>query len=462
MKNIKYFIIIICLFIFRINVNATNLGMSISCPTTAYSGDKINCTVHANASDGSINGINANYSLENASFSSLNLASGWSAYNNSANGFAIGNIAGISGSNSIGTLNIQVTGISGSIVKVGLTGIGASDTDYNDVSAPNTSASISIIEKPIPTTTTRKRIVTLNDLTIEGYEIKFNKYTFEYTLDVDYEVSKLKINATSDSNNTISGIGEININEGENRLLIKVTNPELESTTYTIIVNRVVKVSSTVSNNIDEINNAYKSNKELTVNLNSEKDELIISKPVMDTIKNTDRKITYNILKDEEVLYYYEFDGKKFTETYNDINLKLNFIEEDKVINEQIKDDKKITFENVHKSYFPTGTTLNIKNITDIPSNKSIKLYKLNVENNIELISNKVKKLENNYLSFEIEKGSKYIISNTKINSKSSNLLFIIISTIVIIEIVIVGLLILRKIKNNKIVDPIEIPQLKQ
>ena len=215
MKNIKYLIIIISLFIFRINVNATNLGMSISCPTTAYSGDNISCTVHANASDGSINGINANYSLENASFSSFNLASGWSAYNNSANGFAIGNIAGISGSNSIGTLNIQVTGTSGSIVKVGLTGIGASDTDYNDVSAPNTSASISIIEKPIPTTTTRKRIVTLNDLTIEGYEIKFNKYTFEYTLDVDYEVSKLKINATSDSNNTISGIGEININEGE-------------------------------------------------------------------------------------------------------------------------------------------------------------------------------------------------------------------------------------------------------
>lgn len=461
MKYLKYYLIILLMFMFKMNVSATNLGVSISCPSTAYSGDNISCTISANANDGSINGINANYSIENASYSSFNPASGWSAYNNSSNGFAIGNISGISGSNVIGTLNIHIDGTTGNTVKVGLTSIGASDTEYNDVSASNTSASINIIEKPIPTTTTRKKIVTLTDLNIEGYEINFKRHTFEYTLDVGYEVSMLKINATSDSTNTIAGTGEIHINEGENTILIKVTNPENETTTYTIKVNRVVKVSNVVSNNIDEINNAYKSNKELIVNLNSESDELIVSSPIIDTIKNTDRKITYNILKDEDILYYYEFNGKKFTESYNDINLKVNFINKDEKIDEQLKDEKKITFENEYKGYFPTGTTLNIKNTTKIPSNNNTRLYKVNIENNLELISNKVNRVDNNFLSFEIEKGSKYILSNKRINSKSSSLLFIIISIIIFIEIIVVGLLLLKKIKGNKIVEKIELPQLK-
>ena len=147
MKNIKYCLIILLMFIFRLDVSATNLGMNISCPSTAYSGDNISCTVSANASDGSINGINANYSIENASFQSFNPASGWSAYNNSSNGFAIGNINGISGNNTVGTLNIHIDGIAGSTSKIGLNNIGASDTDYNDVSASNATASINIIEK---------------------------------------------------------------------------------------------------------------------------------------------------------------------------------------------------------------------------------------------------------------------------------------------------------------------------
>ena len=462
MKNIKYILIIILMFVLKINVNATNLGISISCPKTAYSGDNISCSVNANASDGSINGINANYILENATLSSFNIAGGWSAYNNSANGFAIGNINGISGSNNIGTINIHVDGSAGSTVKVGLTGIGASDTDYNDVSSPNTAASISVIEKPIPTTTTRKKIVTLTNLSIDGYDIGFSRNKLEYTLDVDYEVTKLIVKAESDGKNKVSGLGEVNINEGENTILVKVTNPEGETTTYTIKVNRVVKVSDIVSNNIDEINNAFKSNKELTVNLNSETDNLVISAPVIDTIKNTDRKITYNIKEKEEVLYYYTFDGKKFTESYNDINLKIDFIKEDKVVEEKIKDEKKIEFENVHKSYFPTGTKLSIKNTTNIPSNKVTRLYKLNRENNLELISNKVERTENKYLTFEIEKGAKYVLSNDKVNSGKSNLLFIVISIIIFIEIIIVGLLLLKKIKSNKIEEHIEMTELKK
>lgn len=447
MKYIKLCIIVMVMILLKINVNAASLGLSLSCPATAYSGTNIKCVINANANDGSINGINANYSLENASYSSFSPANSWGAYNNSVNGFAIGNISGISGSNIIGTLDLHVSGNSGSIVNVALIGIGASDMDYNDITAPNAIASISIIEKP---TTTTKKIITLNNLIVEGYDIKFNKYTLEYVLDVEHDIDKLNIKATSDRSNVITGIGEVNINEGENKFLITVTNPASETTTYTIIVNRVEKASNVVENNIDQIINAYKSNKELTVNLNSDNDELVVSKSIMDIIKNTDKKIKYNIIKEKNVLYYYEFNGERFTETYNDINLELNFISEDKKIEEKISDNKKLVFENVHKGYFPEGTTLNIKNNNQISNNKNINLYKSNIESNLELISNKVNITENNYLSFEIEKGGKYVISNKDINSKSYNAINIITSIIIFIEIIIITLLIFKKIKNYK------------
>jgi len=454
MKSIKYFIIILGFFIINLNVNATSLDLNLNCPSNAYSGDIISCNIVANTSDGSINGINANYVLENVTLDSFNVANGWSAYNNSANGFAIGNLNGVSGNNTIGVLKLKVTAAVGSTIKVGLTSIGASDTNYNDISASNASTTINIKEKPTVTTTTAKRIPILTELKIEGYEIPFDKNTFNYNLDVDYEVNKITISAATNRNNTINGTGEIILNEGENKVLITVTDQNNETTTYTIIVNRPVKASNVVANSVEDISNAFKSNESLTVNLNSENDELIVSKSVLDIIKNTDKQITYNIKEENEILYYYEFNGEKFTETFNDINLKINFINEDKNVDNILNDDKKIEFENEHKSYFPSGTQLNIKNIKNIKNiDNEIKLYKVNMENNLELINNKVKKNDNNYFSFEIEKGAKYILSNKNIGSKKIYSLLIIISISILIEATICGILIIKKVKTDKAIN---------
>jgi len=153
------------------------------------------------------------------------------------------------------------------------------------------------------------------------------------------------VSATANNNYTVAGTGTLHINEGENSLLITVTDSTGEKSTYTIKVNRVVKVSNIVKNNIDDINNAFNSNKELIINLDKTKDELKVSREILDVIKGHDRKLIYNIQNNNDTLYTYTFDGNKFSDSYNDIDLTLNLENtKKKKINKILKDKKMIFF----------------------------------------------------------------------------------------------------------------------
>lgn len=455
MRNLKYVVLsIIMILICAIEVNAVNLSLGLSCPKTAYSGTTIKCTITSNVSGGTINGINANYSFSNASYQTFTVNNSWTDYSGgSSNGFLIGNTNGSNGG-TIGTLSVLINGSTGETATIKLNNVGASDAEYNDFSASSVSATVSVIEKPIPTTTTAKKVLYLNELSVEGYDIGFNKSTFNYTIDVGYEVSTLKVSATANNNYTVAGTGTLHINEGENSLLITVTDSTGEKSTYTIKVNRVVKVSNIVSNNVDDITNAFKSNKELIINLDKEKDELKVTREILDIIKGHDRKLIYNIQNNNDTLYTYIFDGNKFSDSYNNIDLTLNLenTKEEK-INKSLKDKKMIYFENKYTGFYPTGTKLKIKNITGYHQETRMRLYKLNAEDTLELIKNNIK-ISDKFMEFEIEKGATYILSSKNTNSKNTNIILIIISIVIFIEILIVGDLILRKKKQ------VEIPKL--
>lgn len=453
MKKMKLALLICVIFGFKLSVSATSLSVGINCPSTAYSGSTVSCTITSNVSAGMINGINVNYSFSQASYQGFTASGGWSIYNSSSNGFALGNINGSSGG-TIGTLSVLVNASSGSSATVTIGNIGASDMDYNDVSASNVSDTISVIEKPIPTTTTRKKVVYLSSLSIDGYDIGFNKSTFNYTLDVGYEVSSLKINASSDNNYTVSGAGTVHINEGENTILVTVTDSNNESSTYTIKVNRVVKVSNIVNNNIDEMTNAYKSNNDLIVNLDKSKDELVVKREMLDLIKGNKRTITYNVLEDGNVIYSFIFDGKEFTDSYNDIDLTLDFNNtKSDIIEKSLSDKKLIYFNSKYIGFYPTGTKLKIKNITDYHQETRMRLYKLNSENSLELIKSNIK-IDDKFMEFDIEKGATYILSSKNTNSKNTNIIIVVASIIIFLEIIIVGFLIMRRKKQ------VELPKL--
>ena len=450
MRKLKYIVLsFILILACKLEANATNLSLGISCPKTTYSGTTIKCTITSNVSGGMINGINANYSFSNAAYQGFSANSSWSVYNSGSNGFALGNLNGSSGG-TIGTLSVLINGSTGTTATITLNNIGASDTEYNDVSASNVSTTVSVIEKPIPTTTTAKKVLYLNELSVEGYDIGFNKSTFNYTIDVGYEVTTLKVSASANSNYVVAGTGTLHINEGENSLLVTVTDSTGEKSTYTIKVNRVVKVSNIVNNNIEEITNAFKSNKELIINLDI-KDDLKVTREILDIIKGQNRKLIYNIQNNNDTLYTYIFDGNKFNDSYNNIDLTLNLENTKKEeIDKSLKDKKMIYFENKYTGFYPTGTILKIKNSTGYHQETKMRLYKLNAEDTLELIKNNIK-IKDKFMEFEIEKGATYILSSKNTNSKNTNIVLIIISIIIFIEILVVGYLIFRKKKQIKL-----------
>lgn len=92
----------------------------------------------------------------------------------------------------------------------------------------------------------------LKSLSVEGYKLSpgFNKNTLEYTVNLESNVEKIKINATKeDGYASVSGTGEKEVQEGDNKFEIKVTSETGKSKVYT--VNAIVKDSNPIVKIID-------------------------------------------------------------------------------------------------------------------------------------------------------------------------------------------------------------------
>ena len=81
---------------------------------------------------------------------------------------------------------------------------------------------------------------TLSSLSVEGYELspKFSKDKLEYSVELKPDTTKIKINAkTNDSGATVSGTGDIEVNDGKNKLEVVVTAENGSTKVYTITAN---------------------------------------------------------------------------------------------------------------------------------------------------------------------------------------------------------------------------------
>ena len=179
----------------------------------------------------------------------------------------------------------------------------------------------------------------LKSLSIEGYEISFDKETLEYSIEVENDVEKVNISASpEDSKASVSGTGEKEVTEGNNKLEVKVTAENGNERTY--VINVKVK-------ELDPIN----------VKVDDEEYTVIRKEDVLEAPKNYE-KTTVNI-NGEEVLAYYN-DKTKYTL----VGLK----DKDGNANYYIYDNGKYT---LYKEYTFNGITLYLtgKNV-DIPSFK--------------------------------------------------------------------------------------------
>lgn len=426
MKKLFFVFLLVLSIIFLPSVNASSIDTSINCPSTVYVGDGISCTIYGIASDIYLSGIKANYEIANASYTSFSVGSDWVAYSSNNNGFVIGNTSGgKTGRVVLGVLKVQPTvGVSGRVT-VGIKMVNASDVSYNDYDLAARSSVVTIVERPkpptpIPTPTPtptpstpttpqnpqqpeEQEDVYLDSLEVVESKLDFKKDVYEYLVEVNENVREITIKATSKFN--IEGTGKFKLNSTTNQFLVKVKGKK-KTKTYTIRIN---KVSNKVKNNKEEIEKALTKYDTVIVDLDNNKDDLKAYKEVLDKVKETKKKIIYNIYDNNKLLYTYTFNGNKVDYVLDNIDLSISFTTNKNIDN---LENNKIILDMKYKSYFPKGTELKIYDTKKL-KNKSVKLFKINEENSLELIKNNINTKDND-VTLILEKGDLYVIGSEK------------------------------------------------
>ena len=221
----------------------------------------------------------------------------------------------------------------------------------------------------------------LKSLSVEGYDISFDKDTLEYSIEVGNEVEKVKINAqTEDSKASVSGTGERGVSEGNNKLEVRVEAENGNVKTY--VINVIVK-------ELDPIN----------VKIGSEEYTVIRKEDVLTVLPNY-QKTTVNIDGEDVLAYYNEIT--KFTI----VGLK----DSKGVANYYIYDDgeytlyKEYTFNGI--TLYLTGKDVNIDNYDETTfnyNNDKLNAYKLSDNSLIKkTYALDVDELKNYYLFYAI------------------------------------------------------------
>lgn len=165
----------------------------------------------------------------------------------------------------------------------------------------------------------------LKNLTIDGYNLEpeFNKETLEYEIEVPNHVEKISVSATSeDSNAKVTGVGEIAVNEGANKIEIKVEAENGNVKTY--ILNVIVKDLNPITVKVDKKEyTIIKKEGVLDPPSNFEKNTVKIGDQEVLCYTNSKTKTTLVILKDNEgVANFYIYDEKTKSYTkYNSISI---------------------------------------------------------------------------------------------------------------------------------------------
>ena len=158
-----------------------------------------------------------------------------------------GKITGLSDTwleNNTVSATLQATEVGTSVVSVTLAP-GTSNGKGETVNVGCNSVTITVnpkqtsTQKPSNNTATPKKSGNndLSSLTVEGYDVSFESGKTTYSITVPYGTEKIKINATkSHEKATLSGDGEKEIQEGENKFDIVVTAENGDKKTYSVIV----------------------------------------------------------------------------------------------------------------------------------------------------------------------------------------------------------------------------------
>ena len=295
----------------------------------------------------------------------------------------------------------------------------------------------------------RSSVNTLSSLKLSKGTIKFKSDTLKYDVDVENNVSSIKLDATltDEKSSFVSGYGSrsVVLKEGKNTILIKIKAENESEKTYTINVTRKTNKSS--NNYLSEIKlsngniNFDRDKVDYSISVSYDVDEIDVD------VKTEDSKSTYEIL-----------DNKNLKVGENTITIKV------KAEDESIREYKIVVIrkeENQKLSNNSKLSSLKISNY-DIKFNSDVYEYNLKIKNEYSLdISYTVEDLNSRVYVIgnkELKDGSEINVLVTAedgteslymINIEKGNNIWIIIVIIVVIILIGIGLFILFKKKKN-------------
>lgn len=210
---------------------------------------------------------------------------------------------------SVGTISCSVSGVR-------ITNMASASWQY----LGNQSVAINVVAPTVAPPKTYSSNNNLSNLSIDGYTLSpaFNKNTLEYSLEVPNEIRKINIKVQKEDNTaTVTGIGEVDLIEGINKLVVKVTAENGAVKTYTINVTVkeldpiIVKVDNKEYNVVrkkEQIESPNSTFTETTVKINNFEVPALINK-----------KLNYTLvgLKDSKgKIELYIYNEKDKTNTY--------------------------------------------------------------------------------------------------------------------------------------------------
>lgn len=322
-KAVKYLSLIICTFIISINyVKAASYDVTVTSKTVTV-GNSVTLTIKGNDLAGRFDLSSSNSSVASLSNNSLFID------NNSA------------------SITITAKSVGTATITIIPTDVTAYD---NNTITGNKTITITVKDKPTSnpstggnnsgtttnTTPTKKKSTNnyLSSLTIEGYTLdkEFKKEETEYSIMVENDVNKIKINAQlDDSSAKVTGIGEVEVKEGINKLEIKVTAEDGSTRIYTL--NVTVKELNPVEVTINKKKyTIIRKEGELEPPENYEKSSIKIGEEeVLCYINKNTKNIIIGLTDEKGVSKFYSYNEKTKEYTlYNGYNIggmNINILE---------------------------------------------------------------------------------------------------------------------------------------
>lgn len=205
--------------------------------------------------------------------------------------------------------------------------------DLQKMSVSNGSSSVKVITKA-DLEATYSDNNNLKNLTVEGYQLtpSFNKNTLEYSVELPTEIEKINVIATKeDSRATVTGGGEINVSEGDNKIEIIVLSQKGTKKTYTINATVIDKNPIEVTMN-EQKYTVVKKIKDLTMPDSFEETTINIADQEIPGFYNEQADIYLVGLKDDEGnsgLYIYNEEKHSYT-LYQELKANNTIIAIDK------------------------------------------------------------------------------------------------------------------------------------